>query len=95
MEEGSTGSSGSGRQRGIDNGAHMWARPSRNSFAACSHYLLLLSSSSCPPPLLVVVVIVIVVEMQENQFRSPFAVGNLHNKVVWRNLHVNVINSTG
>jgi len=31
--------------------------------------------------------------MQENQFRSPFAVGNLHNKVVWRNLHVNVINS--
>jgi len=42
----------------------------------------------------IVVRVVIVVEMQENQFRSPFAVGNLHNKVVWRNLHVNVINST-
>lgn len=29
----------------------------------------------------------------KNQFCSPFAVGNLHNKVVWHNLHVNVINS--
>lgn len=67
------------------------ATPSQPVPTTCCCYRL----RHFPLPLLVVVVIVIVVEMQENQFRSPFAVGNLHNKVVWRNLHVNVINSTG